>query len=108
MTGRFAVGVVVGGLAALTPFLTPAVIVVGMWSLYVQGVHVDGKSATDGVFWVSGWTAILTGVLVALTLLLLGLWGAPRATLTAVGTLLALAAVRKHMIENRGGPDGLV
>jgi len=107
MAGRFTVGVVVGGLAALTPFLYPAMLVVGAWSLYVHGVEPAGDSASAGVMWVAGWTLILTLALSGVVALALGLWGAPRATATAAGTLLVLAAVRRRM-HQRGETDGPV
>ena len=108
MSNQFTIGVVVGGLAALTPFLTPAVIVVGLWALYCYGLDVPSDTATGGVLWVSAWTALLTCVLVAVVLFTLGLWGAPKATLTAAGTLLVLATVRRRMYFRGGGGDGAV
>jgi len=107
MSGKFTVGVVVGGLSSLTPFLYPAMLVVGAWSLYVHGVEPDGDTATAGVMWIAGWTLILTLALSAIVALAAGLWGAPRATLTAAGTLLVLAGVRRHM-HKRGETDGPV
>mgnify|MGYP000255786632 CR=1 FL=1 len=107
MSGKYTVGVVVGGLAALTPFLYPAMLAVGAWSLYVHGVEPAGDSASAGVMWVAGWTLILTVALSAVVALALGLWGAPRATLTAAGTLLVLAGVRRHM-HQRGETNGSV
>lgn len=108
MSNQFTIGVVVGGLAALTPFLTPAVIVVGLWALYCYGLDAPADTATGGVLWVSAWTTVLTAVLTGVVLLTLGLWGAPQATLTAAGTLLVLAAVRKRMYLQGGGGDGVV
>lgn len=108
MSGRFAVGVVVGGLAAFTPFLFPAVLVVGLWGLYVYGLDVPEGDATAGVLWVSAWTTVLTAILIALSLLLFGLWVAPRTTLTAAGTLLVLAALHRRMKQNRGAENGIV
>lgn len=108
MSGKYTVGVVVGGLAALTPFLYPAMLVVGAWSLYVYGVEPAGDTASAGVMWVAGWTLILTVALAAIVTVALGLWGAPRATLTAAGTLIVLAAIRRHMTRREEGTDGSV
>lgn len=108
MNTEFTIGVVVGGIAALTPFLLPAVCIVGLWSLYHYGLTVPSDTATAGVLWVSGWTVVFTALLIAVVLLILGLWGAPEATLTAAGTLLVLAVVRKHMYDRGGGENGAV
>lgn len=106
MSGRFAVGVIVGALAALTPFLTPAVIVIGAIGLLCYGLEAPSDSATSGVVWISSWTVIVVGILLGLLVLALAFYHTPLATAFIVGTFLTLAAVVRHMMPPRGDLDG--
>lgn len=97
MSKHFTVGVVVGGVASLTPFLLPAMIVIGIWTLYLRGVSDGGDTATDGFLWVSAWTAILSAAMTGVVFLVAGLWMAPKATITTVGTIVLLASVKRRL-----------
>lgn len=81
MSGRFAVGVAFGVLAALTPPITLASLALGGWVLVFHGIPDGGDTATDGVVWASVWATILFGILLVVVIGLLGLWFRPYLTL---------------------------